>query len=104
MEVKNLKDYGIFSKDDIKKCWGDHDIRITAKLKYYPFVQLNVGREMPISVSNNSTIVYGVNSGKHVIEILMGNKISFTASKNHEFEIIEGGALSGYKPKIVQLR
>jgi hypothetical protein len=101
MESKKLKNYGIFSKEDIKKCWGEHDLGITFPRRiFYPDVRATItvdGRETLITEAGERA-VFGVDAGAHDISastIIISNgkemrfkgKTSFVASKDHEFEL-----------------
>jgi len=117
-EGKGMKNYEIFSKADIRKCWGEYDIRVihevTRKTRPGVKAQVKIDGKDPLLIEKGETKLFGVNSGKHVISasfvlppLAPSEEVtfSFVASKNHIFIIeVQKVGLSGLivKPKIVE--
>ena len=109
-ESRPMNDYGIFSIDEIKKFWGEFDLRIkivgSGHPNYFAFVTID-GRDSRL-IRRNVTSVIGIDSGEHTLEAgptIIGakedvtDKITFTVTKDTEIELELVGLLSK-KPKV----
>jgi hypothetical protein len=100
--MKNV--YGIFSKEDIRKCWGECTLSITFnRFKgYFRSISGNIRALIKIDdfesfdVGSDECVRFGVNCGEHKISVQISHhsmpvsgfaKMSFIASKDHKFEI-----------------
>jgi DNA-directed RNA polymerase subunit RPC12/RpoP len=116
-ESKELNNYGIFSKEDIRNCWEEHTISFKIK-KDISLRRMEVGIRVDNMESQSGThkdiVVFGVKSGKHIVNVQMTGRsiegikvsavdqISFVSTKDHEF-IIKSGGIFAPKIKIVQI-
>ena len=117
-EKPGMKDYGIFSKDDISRSWGERTISVKYEIPKNTMLTLRAqvsldGKEPVVLVRGKSTI-FGANDGIHEISVCFltrngrteEDKLSFIVSKDHEFMIktaTEGTILRYVSPKMVQL-
>ena len=117
-ESGGKRDYGVFSKEDISKCWGEFDL--TVKYEISKRTTLTVKTLVVIDgkdsfpLERGKSTIFGVNSGTHDITaqfimkkgLTKGDKMSFIASKDHEFVIktsTSGMIMVYIEPKIVQI-
>jgi len=98
-ESGGKKSFGIFSKEDISKCWGECTLNITYERSKNTMLTVKArvtvdGKETIIMMRGESA-AFGVNAGKHDISAVFivkngtteGDKLSFIATKYHEFVI-----------------
>jgi len=110
-----MKNYEIFSEEDIRKYWGECNLYVTVR-KSAGVITLGLAVIMIIvderesrPVLLNDTVIFGVNQGKHDLTIRVGSgsvnltdKLTFIAKKDHKFDIKIGSAFS-VNPKITQI-
>ena len=119
-ESNGMKNYNIFSKEDIQKCWGECTISLTVIKKslfnlHEALITIDDKETVSVNVFDES-VTFGVNPGKHEIRVrLRGSdvtanydkktKLSFIANGDHRFEI-KIGIFTGllFKISIVQLK
>lgn len=113
IEAKKLNDYGIFSKDDIKKCWGDCNLSFSFKTladdSFNAKALITIDGKESFSVGKNEVVVVGTHLGKHDLSVTLISTssngfgldtLSFVASKDHAF-VVKQKALS-HLPKMTQ--
>ena len=117
-ESGGMKSYGVFSKEDIPKCWGEYSLNVTYEFSKRTMVAVKAlvtvdGKESALIERGEST-VFGVNPGRHDISVCFAirsgtteeDKLSFIASRDHEFMIktvTSGMMVLTLTPKIIQL-
>jgi hypothetical protein len=103
---KGTESYGIFSREDIKKCWGEYELRFkwVPGPNIYPHVKafVTVDGKESFSVGKDAEGICGVNAGEHNISVCLATvwegkeavsydhtpvSRSFTVSKDHLFQI-----------------
>ena len=98
---EKLNSYDLFSKEDIKKCWGEHTISFRLKkglLVSMMDAKITIdGKESCFTKLNGNDAIIGVSPGKHDISVSVdlvhsgGEKsystgnASFVSEKDHEF-------------------
>lgn len=114
-----MREYGVFSKADISGFWGEFDLTVSYEISKRTMV--NVKTLVVIDGIDSFTLergkgtIFGVNPGVHEITaqfitkkgLTEGDKMSFIASKDHEFVIktTSSGMMMAYiEPKIVQIK
>ena len=117
-ESGGKKDCGVFSKDDISKCWGEFNLTINYEISKRTTVNVKtlvvIDGKDSFSLEKGKSMIFGVNPGIHEITaqfitkkgLTEGDKMSFIASKDHEFAIktASSGMIMTYiEPKIVQI-
>ena len=110
-EKKGQKDYGVFSKDDIRKCWGEHDLRIAYKGLFQQAVIILDDKEA-FYIKNGRAVTLGAGPGEHVLALRVVShgthvggeldRLIFTVTKDHDFRIGAGGKLK-LKLKIIKM-
>jgi len=110
-EKKGQTDYGVFSKDDIRKCWGEHDLRIAYK-GLFPQAVIVLDDKEAFYIKNGHAVNLGACPGEHVLALRVvshgthvGGELDrqiFTVTKDHEFRIGPGGKLK-LKLKIIRM-
>jgi len=106
IENKSLECYGIFSKEDIKKCWGEHNLYFIWNPGRYIYAHVKasvtVDEKETFSVGRETKGICGISAGKHnlsvcVVVVWEGEEtvgsdirpvsLSFDVSKDHHFMI-----------------
>jgi DNA-directed RNA polymerase subunit RPC12/RpoP len=67
MNDKELKDYNIFSEEDIKKCWGKYNLYVSYT-NPMPFkARTAIDGNGTFLIDNNGSTIFGINPGQHEI-------------------------------------
>ena len=118
-ESAGTENYGVFSKEDISKCWGRctlsfiHEVNKRNMTSAKALVTVD-GRES-VLIEKGKSAIFGVEPGKHEISacfaLRAGNtaadNLTFIADKDHEFavkSVSAPGIILSFTPKLVQLR
>ena len=117
-ESGGKKSYGVFSKEDISKCWGECTLSVLYEWSKRTTVMVKAlvtldGKES-IPVERGKSTYFGVTPGVHDLSVCFivkggtteGDKLSFIATKDHEFVIktATSGMMFVYlTPKLAQL-
>ncbi|MCL2317941.1 MAG: hypothetical protein FWC44_02645 [Methanomassiliicoccaceae archaeon] len=118
-EKPGMKDYGVFSKPDIKRSWGEYTISVVYEIPKNTLLtlkaQVSLDGKEPVVVDIGKSTTFGANEGIHEISVCFitrkgpseSDTVSFIVSKDHEFMIktvTEGAIMIYVKPKMVQLK
>jgi len=117
-ESGGMKSYGIFSKEDVSKCWGEFDLKVTYELPKNTILtlkaQVTVDGKESLILDRGQSAIFGADEGIHEISVCFlvkngtseADKLSFIATKDHEFvvkTVAKGGMFRYMTPKMVQL-